>query len=208
MSLTRKIQAVQTIRTVLSLNDVSDRLTQLKMHHLDSYKHSIRSAIKGVEIGLELGYNSEELKILAACGQLHDMGKIRVPEYILDKQSELTNQEKQIIETHPRYSLIELSKLEIPIVRECSVQHHEWQNNSYPRKTKVDRRGPNRDKDSDRRSDNKIIIDFSQIIAVADHFDALSKKRSYREKLPIEIVRKIMYQQMTVNPEYLNIALN
>jgi HD-GYP domain-containing protein (c-di-GMP phosphodiesterase class II) len=211
MQLTRKIQARKTIRTVLRLNDVSDRLKQLKAHHPDSYRHSVRTAIKAVEIGLELGYTQEELEILAISGQLHDMGKIRVPAYILDKKTEPTPQEREIIETHPRYSLIELLEIHIPIVKETSVQHHEWQNDSYPRRRKVDRRNPNRDSNSenpDRRTDNKIITDFSQIIAVGDHFDALTKNRSYRKGLPLEIVKKIMYQQMTVNPNYLEIALN
>ena len=112
---------------------------------------------------------------MAKAGLLHDIGKLMVPEDILKKPDKLTDEEFQLIKLHPimGYDLIKDENLD-PRIKEAILKHHEKCDGSgYPSMLKGDN-----------------INEFAKIIAIADVYDAMTSKRSYREALcPFEVIR-------------------
>lgn len=142
----------------------------------DSYTrgHSDRVAKYSVEIGKELGLSEKGLKILKLGAQLHDIGKIGIPDAILLKPGKLTDEEYMAIKKHPEIGVNILKNAEIfndiiPIV----LYHHErWDGRGYPQGLKGEE-----------------IPFFARICSIADTFDAITSKRSYRDANDLEFAR-------------------
>ena len=121
-----------------------------------------------------MGLSESDLKILEIGGLFHDIGKIGVPDSILLKESKLTDDEYSEIKNHPSIGKHILSNATIfqdmiPVV----YHHHEkYDGTGYPGKLKG----------------NDIPL-FARIASIADTFDAMTSKRSYRNALPLEVVR-------------------
>lgn len=141
----------------------------------DSYTrgHSDRVSEFSVLIGKYLGLSEEEIKTLRIGGLFHDIGKIGVPDSILLKEGKLTDDEYSEIKNHPTIGAHILSTATIfqdiiPIVK----HHHEkYDGFGYPGKLKGEE-----------------IPYFARIAAVADTFDAMTSKRTYRDALPLDVV--------------------
>ncbi len=139
--------------------------------------HSERVAEISVKIAKALKLPKETIEKIYWASILHDVGKIFVPQDILNKPGKLTNEEYNLIKLHPvkSYELIkEVQGLEN--IAEIVKHHHEhWDGTGYPDGLK----GEN--------------IPFeSRIIAIADAYDAMTSKRPYREALtPEEAVEEI-----------------
>ena len=135
--------------------------------------HSDRVSEYSVLIGKKLGLSEEDLKTLRVGGLFHDIGKIGVPDNILLKESKLTDEEYNEIKKHPSIGAHILSSATIfqdiiPIVK----HHHErYDGNGYPDHLK-----------------GEDIPYLARIAAVADSFDAMTSKRTYRDSLPIDVV--------------------
>lgn len=116
-----------------------------------------------------------DLETLRIGGLFHDIGKIGVPDSILQKEAKLTDDEYSQIKQHPNIGVHILSHAKIfqnilPIVE----HHHEkYDGTGYPKKLA----GEN-------------IPYLARITAIADSFDAMSSKRSYRDSLPLEIIKE------------------
>ena len=136
--------------------------------------HSDRVAEYSVLIGEKLGLSQEDLKTIRIGGLFHDIGKIGIPDSILLKETKLTDDEYSEIKNHPSIGAHILCNAEvfkdiIPIVK----HHHErYDGKGYPGKL----------------AGNNIPY-FARIAAIADAFDAMTSKRTYRNSLPIDIVR-------------------
>ena len=135
--------------------------------------HSERVTNLSLQIGHAMGMTSEELDILHKGALLHDIGKIGIPSYILDKPSKLTADEYTLIKEHPEKGALILEPIKayrkaIPIV----AQHHEWFNGQgYPKGLSGD------------------VIDIgARILAVADVYDALLSDRPYRKGWDKDVV--------------------
>ena len=115
----------------------------------------------------------EDIKILQLGGLFHDIGKIGVPDSILQKNAKLTDDEYSEIKNHPSIGVHILStatifKDIIPIVK----HHHEkYDGTGYPSKLK-----------------GNDIPYLARITAIADSFDAMTSKRIYRNSLPLDTV--------------------
>ena len=137
--------------------------------------HSDRVSAYSVLIGKYMGLPEEDLKTLKIGGLFHDIGKIGVPDNILLKDTKLTTDEYSEIKNHPSIGKHILSNATIfqdviPIV----YHHHErYDGKGYPEQLA-----------------GEDIPLLARITAVADTFDAMTSKRSYREDLPIEKVRE------------------
>ena len=135
--------------------------------------HSDRVSSYSVLIGEKLGLSDDDIRILKIGGLFHDIGKIGVPDAILLKDSKLSDEEYAEIKNHPTIGEHILSnatifKDMIPIVK----HHHErFDGRGYP---------------SNLASTD--IPYFARIAAVADTFDAMTSKRSYRDPLPLQVV--------------------
>jgi hypothetical protein len=127
--------------------------------------HSERTAAIAVHVGLRLGVPVDTLRAVARGGYLHDVGKITIPDAILNKPGALDAEERSVIETHPRsgYELV-LPALELHECVGAVLHHHErWDGTGYP----------------DRLAADAIPL-IARVVAVADVWDALTSDRSYR----------------------------
>lgn len=185
------IKAVSQMKLIKNINEelksTYDKLESAYMETIeilrytveakDAYTkgHSDRVAEYSCLIGKHLGLSESELKTLRIGGLFHDIGKIGIPDNILLKDSRLSNDEYSEIKNHPSIGAHILSNATIfndiiPIVK----HHHErFDGYGYPNKLK----GNN-------------IPYLARITSVADAFDAMTSKRSYRDSLPIDVVKK------------------
>ncbi len=136
--------------------------------------HSLRVAKYAREIGRRYGYDNEKLTMIYNGSLLHDIGKIAIPDYILNKKDKLTNREFSIIKSHTLIGSHILSKInEMPCLAAIARSHHEhFDGKGYP----------------DGLTGNNI-PEFARIVAIADAYDAMTSNRSYRNALPQKYVR-------------------
>lgn len=136
-----------------------------------THGHSARVARLAVSIGQRLGLDPDTLRRLAQGAQLHDIGKIGVPDGILNKPAELTREEWEWIRAHPQVGWEIASRA--PSLHDALgvVRHHHerWDGSGYP--------------DGKREQD---IPQGARIAAVADVWDALSSDRAYRPAWPAD----------------------
>lgn len=143
------------------------------------YSHCMNVCIYSLITGKAMGLSYEEILILGIGALLHDIGKSKIPNEILDKKDRLSYGEFEEIKKHPQYGL-ELSKniLQIPDgVGRIIVEHHERCDGSgYPRQLK-----------------GREIYKLSKIAAIADIYDALTTDRIYKKKvLPHEAAEYLL----------------
>ncbi len=156
------LDSIQTLRYTVEAKDPYTR------------GHSDRVSAYSVLIGEKLGLSEDDLKTLRVGGLFHDIGKIGIPDSILLKESKLTDDEYSEIKSHPAIGAHILCNAEvfkdiIPIVK----HHHErYDGRGYPGQLK-----------------GEDIPYFARIATIADAFDAMTSKRTYRNSLPIDIVR-------------------
>jgi putative nucleotidyltransferase with HDIG domain len=142
-----------------------------------TYHHSERVADYALAIGRRLGLSEVELVRLKRAGLLHDIGKLSVPNRILDKPGKLTPREWEVVKLHPYYTYQILER--VPVFGELAFDasaHHE----------RMDGKGYYRNLPGSQLSRP------ARILAAADQLDALSAERPYRGKLPPEKVAAIL----------------
>jgi len=142
--------------------------------------HSERVTENALKIGKALGLSDSELEDLHRGGLLHDIGKIGIPASILDKPGKLTDEERRMIQEHPRKGARILEPIAayahvVPMV----LQHHEWLNGEgYP----------------DGLAGEDISLG-ARILAVVDVFDALISDRPYRKGMELGRTLEIIKQE-------------
>ena len=136
--------------------------------------HSGRVAAYSREIAKRLGYEESKQDEIYMMGLLHDVGKIGVPDWIINKTDRLTDEEFAEIKKHPSVGNRILKKIkEMPKLAYGARWHHE----------RIDGRGY-----PDGLKGNEI-PEEARIIAVADAYDAMTSNRSYRNVMPQAAVR-------------------
>jgi putative nucleotidyltransferase with HDIG domain len=133
----------------------------------DAYTHGHceRVANFGVAVGSRLGLDAESLTALRLGAYLHDLGKVRIPDEILNKSGKLTDEEFAIVKMHPVWGLEMLTEVDFPWDLKPIIRwHHEKCDGSgYPDGLKGDD-----------------IPLTAQIICIVDVYDALTTVRSYK----------------------------
>ena len=134
-------------------------------------KHSKRVSDICIQIGQKLHMKSEELQLLKAISNLHDIGKIAIDEAILNKPGKLTESEWEVIKRHPEigYRIISTSPEYAEIAYDILSHHEKWDGSGYPRGI----------------SGENIPI-RARIISIADAYDAMISERPYRKPLSHE----------------------
>ena len=137
--------------------------------------HSGRVATYSREIAHRYGYSPKRAKNIYMMGLLHDIGKIGVPDAIINKPARLTDAEYSIIKEHALMGAKILKNIvEMPLLVIGARFHHErYDGSGYPDHLK-----------------EVAIPEEARIIAVADAYDAMSSRRSYRGIMPQEKVRE------------------
>lgn len=150
-----------------------------------TYIHSINVDILSVVTGIALGLTDHQLRNLSQAALLHDIGKTSIPKEILNKPDLLTAEEYEEIKKHPLYgyNLLKENDNISSVVRNAVYSHHENMNGSgYPRGLTA----------------RKIHL-FAKIIHVADVYDALTARRSYKEPLnPADALEYLMAHSGTM----------
>lgn len=162
---------IEDITNELVFNeDILLNLVSLKNTSDYTYEHSVNVSVICIALGKMLGYSKNELFKLGMGGMLHDVGKILIPEKILNKPEALTEYEYFIMKNHPELGFNYLQQIESisPLSRIVVYSHHERVDGSgYPRGLKGNE-----------------IHEFARVAAIADVFDALTSDRVYRSRWP------------------------
>ena len=183
----RKLQilSLQVVKTLASAIDAKDRYTNGHSSRVAKYSKEIaRRAGKSVEF-------QDEIYIVAL---LHDIGKIGIPDNILNKNSKLTDEEYETIKQHPSIGVEILKNItEMPNIEIGAHYHHErFDGKGYPEGLA-----------------GYDIPEIGRIIAVADAYDAMTSRRSYRSALPQDVVREeiVKGRGLQFDPDFADVML-
>ncbi|MFZ1918355.1 MAG: HD domain-containing phosphohydrolase [Terriglobales bacterium] len=140
-----------------------------------THKHLQRVRVYALEIAKELGFGHDEIEALRAAALLHDIGKLAVPEHIINKPGRLTPEEFEKMKIHPVVGAEILERVAFPYpVAPIVRSHHErWDGTGYPdgRKGEEIPRG-------------------ARVLSAVDCLDALASHRQYRNALPLDDAMK------------------
>jgi putative nucleotidyltransferase with HDIG domain len=141
--------------------------------------HSRRVTEYSMQILRELGMIGPEVELIRTAARVHDIGKIGIPDQILNKPGRLTPEEKSIMDSHPDRGADLLIRYQ-DFARGCGIvrHHHErWDGTGYPAGLQA------------------LDIPFgARVIAVADSFDAMTSDRPYRAGMPVEQAARILHE--------------
>ena len=163
---------LSTIETLAMAIDAKDQVTHGHIRRVQAYATTLATEVGVKDEGL--------LKAIEAAALLHDMGKLAVPEYILNKPGKLTEAEFEKMKLHASVGADILSAIDFPYPVVPIVRHHHenWDGTGYP--------------SGIRGTDIPI---GARILAVVDCFDALTSDRPYRPKLSDEEALAILHQR-------------
>jgi len=174
---------LSTIETLALAIDAKDQITHGHIRRVQTYS---------VSLAKQLGVHDESvIRAIEAASLLHDMGKLAIPEHILNKPGKLDSSEFEIMKVHAAVGADILSSVEFPYPVVPIVRHHHenWDGSGYP----------------DGLSGTEIPIG-ARILSVVDCFDALTSDRPYRPKLTdteaiaiLEARRGVMYDPLIVD---------
>ncbi len=135
--------------------------------------HSARVAKYTAMLARQLGKSPEEVERMRRIALLHDVGKISIPDAVLNKPGRLTDEEYVIMKSHSQrgYDVLKEMDFAPDIALGAGCHHERYDGRGYPRGLKGDE-----------------IPEVAQIIGVADTFDAMYSTRPYRKKLPLSTV--------------------
>lgn len=154
-----------------------------KMRDQNEYtaEHCLNVCILAIAFGRHLGMDEQSLQKLGLCGLLHDVGKMRIPDHILNKPDALTEKEWKMMRAHVVHgrNLLMASPGSYQGVVDVAYSHHEHVDGTgYPRKLKA-----------------SAISDFSRIISIVDAFDAMTADRCYAPSIPSTEALKVIFKE-------------
>jgi HD-GYP domain-containing protein (c-di-GMP phosphodiesterase class II) len=155
---------LDVMKAIASIIDAKDGYT---------HKHSERVAAFGVRLARHLGFDADSRAVVELSGLLHDVGKIGVPDAILNKPGKLTDEEFKEMRLHPLHGARILSNIQsakiASLMPGVKYHHERWDGKGYPEGLKGEE-----------------IPLLGRVLGVADFLDALTSDRSYRKGLPLE----------------------
>lgn len=159
-----KMANLQTVQALAETIEAKDQYTQ---------GHCERVRSISVRLARELGLSQNQFEPLEFAALLHDIGKIGIPERILNKVGPLDTEEVEIIKMHPLIGAQILSIVEFfaPAINGVRHHHERWDGKGYPDGVSGEDIDP-----------------LARIITLADTFDAMAQSRPYRNALPMETV--------------------
>ncbi|MDY0087624.1 MAG: HD-GYP domain-containing protein [Coriobacteriia bacterium] len=143
-------------------------LTAIKGHDDYTLNHSINVCILAISLGTSLGLDSDALRSLGLSALLYDLGKVRIPEEILNKQGPLTADEWRIVKRHAEEGADLLKRIQVvdqmPMV--VAYEHHQRHDlQGYPAPVKEEQHL------------------FSKVVALCDAYDAMTTRRPFRREI-------------------------
>lgn len=161
MQLEDQNAVLETLMKLNSFIELKDEYTKMHSDHVSNY---------AVLLGKNLGLSEEELRILRIGGELHDIGKVGIPDTIIQKQGGLSDEEFEIMKRHTIIGDLILPNEGYDDIKKIIRSHHEKMDGTgYPDGLKGEE-----------------IPYFARILSVADTFDAMTTQRSYNRKKTLE----------------------
>ena len=172
---------VQTmVDNILDNRDALMGLTSIKMYDEYTFAHSVNTAILAISLGTYLSFEKNQIAALGVAALMHDIGKVNVPNAVINKPGKLTEEEWQLVKRHPIEGALLLS--DVPGVSKLAMvaafEHHQHNDAfGYPKVDGDLRQHP-----------------FSQIVSLADAYEALTAARVYYsvQMPPDEAVRILL----------------
>ena len=164
----------------------------LKDHYTNG--HSFRVADYTRKIAEKMGYSETEVEKIYQIGLMHDIGKVTIPDGVLNKPGKLTDEEYAVMKQHAinGYDILKGVEIAPDLALGAGFHHERFDGRGYPFGKAADEIPP-----------------VAQMIAVADTFDAMHSTRVYRKKLEMaDIVAELKRVSGTqLNPDYVNALL-
>ena len=156
----------ECVQSVIRNTGALSWLTQIRNRDDYTAEHSLRVAIMSIAFGKELELLEGELENLGVCGLLHDVGKVKVPLEVLNKEGRLTAEEFKLMKQHPTdgMKLLQSKRDVFAGAVDVAYSHHE----------RVDGKGYPRGITSEK------IPYFAKVVAITDAYDAITSNRCYR----------------------------
>ncbi|MBN2301924.1 MAG: HD domain-containing protein [Lentisphaerae bacterium] len=144
-------------------------ITAMNAHEPGSMAHAKRVGEYAAAIAKEMGLNAAEIAIVRRCALVHDIGKIGIPDKILQKPESLTEEEKEIMMSHAEigYNLLRDFPFLTREAEATRANHERFDGHGYPRQLRGE----------------EIPLE-ARIVAVADSYDAMRSGRVYRAAIP------------------------
>ncbi|MEN9418647.1 MAG: hypothetical protein RI988_2267 [Pseudomonadota bacterium] len=171
----RALDAERCLPVVEAVTESVDRnphallsLTRLRKRHEYTYTHSVSVCALMVALGRQIGLDEASVREAGLAGLLHDIGKAVMPESLLDKPSQLTNEEFSVIRTHPvrGWEILQDGRMASEAAMDVSLHHHERVDGTgYPHNLQRD----------------KISL-YSRMGAICDVYDAITSHRAYKAR--------------------------
>lgn len=185
-------QVISLVDALLILPEVESCINDLAEYNKSVYEHSLRVAYYSVMLGMENAYDDDIIVALAKGALLHDVGKVIVPNSILDKETSLNHDEHECLKQHVGHAAELLDFDDLYHVRDIVLYHHGYQRNPYP---------------FDLSQDDSVLngsVELVQIVALADQYDALSVARSYKPALEEAEVFEILGNHFTGDEKFVD----
>ena len=170
-----------SVNSILHSPDAHLWLTQLKNKDEYTAQHSLNVCMLSIVLGRHIGLTGQELKNVGLCGMMHDMGKMLIPDNILNKPGELNDAEMAIMKTHTTLGaeLLKSSDNMFYGAIETALTHHERiRGQGYPSGLK----------DAD-------VSYYSNIVSIVDTYDALTSDKAYKKGMTHLEATQVIYQQ-------------
>ncbi|MEY4717864.1 MAG: hypothetical protein RL563_482 [Pseudomonadota bacterium] len=155
------------VDSLLNCPDALMLMTQLKNRDQYTAQHSMNVCIYAIALGRQINLSIEELNNVGLCGMLHDIGKMQVPDDVLNKPGSLTLPELQTMQSHTikGWQILMHASGMYPGAIDVAYMHHErLDGKGYPRHLKSEQ-----------------IPVYSRMIAIVDTYDAITSDRVYQE---------------------------
>jgi putative nucleotidyltransferase with HDIG domain len=175
-------QAIQScVSSILNNANALLWLTQVKEQHKYTAEHSLRVGILAIAFGRFIGLKEHELETIGLCGMLHDIGKTKIPDDILNKPGRLTRIEYDIMKQHSVYGkeLLDEQQGVNKLIKDTAHFHHERiDGKGYPEKLSA-----------------AYLHQFVRMVSIVDVYDAITSTRSYKDGSPAFDALKILYAE-------------
>lgn len=164
---------------VLKNSDAMMLLTQLKNKDEYTSQHSLNVCLMSIMLGRHLNYSLDDLNKLGVCGLMHDMGKMKVPLDILNKEGKLSPEELEVMRSHTTHgrNILMSARGIYPGAVDAAYAHHErLDGQGYPRGVT-----------------EAVLSPFVRIVAIVDTYDAITSDRVYSKgRLHLEAINILM----------------
>lgn len=188
-----KVMLQRMISDLLSFEGILGFVSDFKGYDDFTFHHSVNTTIFALVLAVANGYNESKLLECGIGVLMHDIGKIKISNNLLNKKEQLTEDEFKEIQLHPNFGYEILRQIDDfgLISAHVALQHHErWDGSGYPRGLK-----------------GTGIHEYARIAAISDVYEALTSKRVYRDAIqPYQAYEYIMaHSGIFFDPKLINI---